>query len=156
MLVVAEGRSDAHADQPAPLTTLCGRGIALRPAKSLRSNEQTLYELPLRKRPCRLNSGLRLNYELRIIRRRPYRNVWNELRIIQDPEFHWIAAQFLCHLIHCDFERHHAGRLPRSAHGVAFGKIEHRETRRRQPVRASVEVTSLLNGAFGLATSQVA
>src|SRR3954454_3843135 len=108
MLVVAEGRSDAHADQPAPLTTLGGRGIAPGPAKSLRSNEQTLYELPLRKRPCRLNSCLRLNYELRIVRRRSRRIVRNELGIVQDPEFHWIAAQFLRHLIHRDFKSHHA------------------------------------------------
>src|SRR6186997_2589694 len=132
MLVVAEGRSDAHAYQPAPLTTLRWRSIALRPAKSLRSNEQTLYELPLRKRSGRVNRCLGLNYKLWIIRTRRCHIVWNDLRIVQDPEFHWIAPEFLGHLIHRDFQGHQAGGLSRSAHGVAFGKIEHRETRRRQ------------------------
>ena len=66
------------------------------------------------------------------------------------------SAELLGHLVHGDLQRHHARRLARRAHGVAFGQVEHGEPRRRHAVGAGIEQPRLADRGLGLAAGQVA
>jgi hypothetical protein len=70
----------------------------------------------------------------------------------------WIGSrpELLGHLVHRDFERHHAGRLARGSHRVPLGQVELGETERRQSVRAGVEQLRLGHRRFRIAIGQIA
>ena len=62
-----------------------------------------------------------------------------DLGVVQDAELDRIEAELLRHLIHGDLKRHHAGRLTRCTHRVAFRKVERSEPHGHQAVCARVE-----------------
>jgi hypothetical protein len=62
-----------------------------------------------------------------------------DLGVVADAELDRIEAKLLRHLVHGDLERHHARRLARRAHGVAFRQVELGQSLRRQPVGAGIE-----------------
>ena len=56
-----------------------------------------------------------------------------------------------------DLQRHHARRLARRAHVIAFGQVEHGEPHRRHTVGAGIEKAGLANRGFrSLAARQIA
>jgi hypothetical protein len=61
-----------------------------------------------------------------------------------------IDAELLGHLVHGDLQRHHARRLARRAHRVAFRQVEHREPRRGHAVGAGIEQRVWSTAASGL------
>ena len=62
-----------------------------------------------------------------------------DLGVVEDAELDRVEPELLRHLVHGDLQRHHARRLARRAHGVAFGQVEHGEPRRRHAVGAGIE-----------------
>ena len=58
-----------------------------------------------------------------------------------------IEAELLGHFVHRDFQRHHARRLARRAHGVALGQIEHGEPHGGHAVGAGIEQPRLADRA---------
>ena len=71
-----------------------------------------------------------------------------DLRVVEDAELDRIEPELLGHLVHGDLQRHHARRLARRAHGIAFGQVEHREPHRRHAVGAGVEQAGLADRGF--------
>ena len=121
--VVAERRRDADADQPAPIARLARQRVALAPAEAIGADAQAFGEMALREWPLRM-FGI-------------------DLGIVEDAKLDRIEPELLRHLVDRDFQRHHARRLARRAHGVAFGQIEHREPHRGHAVGAGVEQARL-------------
>ena len=60
-----------------------------------------------------------------------------DLGIVEDAELDRVDAELLRHLVHRDLERHHARRLARRAHRIAFGQVEHGEASRGHAVCAA-------------------
>ena len=79
-----------------------------------------------------------------------------DLGVVGDAELDRIDAELLRHLVHGDFERHHAGGLAGRAHGVAFRQVELGEAERGQAVGAGVEQLGLRDGGFRAAAGEVA
>ena len=133
--VVSERRGDAHADQPVAVAPRAGSAASV-PSETFRAELETADKVAVRERPLRL---------FRI-----------DLGVVDDPEFDRIDAKLLRHLVHGDFKRHQAGRLTRSAHGVALRKIERRQAHCGHAVCSGIEQPGLHDGSLGLSAGQVA
>lgn len=129
--VVAEAGRNAHSDQEASVPHLAGLGIALVPAEALCAEPQAFDELPLRKAALRL---------FRI-----------DLCVVKNAELDRIEAELLGHFVHRDLERHHAGRLARGSHRIAFRQVEMGQPHGREAVRARVEQPRLRHRRLWLA-----
>ena len=131
-----DGRRHANPNQPAPFPPAGRCSIALLPAKVICACLQALHQLPARK--------------------------WSpwvgrvDLGVIDDAKFDRIQPQFFRHLVHRDFERHHARRFARRAHGAAFRQIELGQAQARHAVGAGVQHAGLDGGRFRPAAGQVA
>ena len=112
-------RRHAQADEPAAVAHLAGLRIATIPAELLRAGAQAFDQLARGVHPRRL---------FRIL-----------LRVVEDAEFDRIELQLVRHFVDGDFEGHRSRRVAGRAHGVAFGQIERRESRRRHAVRAGIQ-----------------
>ncbi|NGO51658.1 hypothetical protein G6N73_10785 [Mesorhizobium camelthorni] len=59
--IVAEAWGDTHADEPAPVASAAGRGVALVPSEPLRAQPQAFDQLTLREAPLGLEGQLVFN-----------------------------------------------------------------------------------------------
>ncbi len=109
---------------------------ALAPAEAIRADAQALGEATLRERPLG-PFGI-------------------DLGVVEDAELDRVESELFRHLVDGDLQRHHARRLARRAHRIAFGQVERRESRRSQAVCAGIEQARLVDRGLGLAAGQIA
>ena len=125
--------------------------------------------MPTSQRPSRTwpGCGLRLLQPKRSAPVRRHSTSWRcengrsgfsgiDLGVVEDAELDRIEAELLGHLVHGDLQRHHARRLARRAHRIAFRQVEHRKPRRGHAVGAGIEQPRLADRRLRLAAGQIA
>ncbi|MNU80222.1 hypothetical protein D3C71_698460 [compost metagenome] len=134
--VVAEGGRHAHAYEPAAVAPHARLRRSFLPAEFHGARAQAVDQAALGKRPT---------WFFRV-----------HFRVVQDAENDGVHFQLVRHLVHRDFQRHHARRLARRAHGVAFRQVEHGQAHGRHAVRSRIQQPRLHHGRFRLPPFQVA